>query len=402
MNTEHQLRNRMKTESDVTVLFVDDEPDLLSSLRRFLRREPYKMLFANSGREALQVMGDQPVDIIVSDLRMPEMDGLTLLAKVKQAYPEIIRIILSATREVEQTIEAINTGEVYRFISKPMNPAQLKQTLQDVVNYHLLIIGHQEMTTEIEKRLLEDSPPGNLAGTTISSLMIPAGDLSGDFTDYFYYNDQKLDILVGDVMGKGIQSALVAASIKHQFAKSLAIWNSYSKSIMHDPGVPAEGMMDLSQVVSCVHSMCIDSLLDLEIFATLDYARIDLEASRLSLVDCGHTPVIHFQKKSGACKYIKSRNMPLGLIKNQDYQVVTSDLDPGDIILFYSDGIIETQDASGELYGLDRLVRKVEEGSQLSPGNLIDSIRDDLSSFNVLDRFADDLTCVAIRIEDPQ
>jgi len=133
----------MRTARDVCILFVDDEPDLLSSLRRFLRKEPYQKLFAGSGEKALNILAAQPVDIIVSDLRMPGMDGVTLLAKVKGGYPDVIRLMLSATRDVEQTIEAINTGEVYRFISKPLEPETFKNILREVIDYCLQINGRQ-------------------------------------------------------------------------------------------------------------------------------------------------------------------------------------------------------------------------------------------------------------------
>ena len=116
----------MKTVHDVSILFVDDEPDLLSSLRRFLRKAPYQSHFAGSGREAFEILATQSVDIIVSDLRMPGMDGMSLLSKVKAAHPAIIRLVLSANRDVVQTIDAINTGEVYRYIAKPLNPAVFK------------------------------------------------------------------------------------------------------------------------------------------------------------------------------------------------------------------------------------------------------------------------------------
>jgi phosphoserine phosphatase RsbU/P len=390
----------MKTKNDVTILFVDDEPDLLAALQRFLRRETCQNLFASSGKEALEILEKTHVDIIISDLHMPEMNGLELLAKVKKCYPAIIRLILSATREVEQAIEAINKGEVYRFISKPLRPDQFKLTIRDVIDYHLLIRENKEMMTGIEKRLLQEFPVKNLPGAKIASLMISAGDLSGDFTDYYYYSDKKLDILVGDVMGKGVQSSLVAASIKQKFAKTLAICNSGLGYCEKTCFPKIQDQADLSQVVSNVHACCIKSLLDLEIFATLDYARIDLEAGKMSLVDCGHPPVIHYQKQKGKCTYHKCSNMPLGMIAEQDYEVLTVDLNSGDVVLFYSDGIIEAESSSGDLYGTERLVSKVEECWELSPESLIEAIREDVDRFSKSETFPDDLTCVALKLDE--
>jgi len=388
----------MKTARDVTILFVDDEPDLLRSLGRFLRKEPYRLLFAGSGTEALKLLLTEPVDIVISDLRMPEMDGMALLRDVKARYPKVIRIILSATRDIEQTIEAINTGEVYRFISKPLEPETFKKIIRDTVDYHLLKFERREVITEIEKRLLQASPPKHLAGASIGALMIPAGNLGGDFADYYVYDDRHFDLLIGDVMGKGIRSALVAASLKHLFAKSLAL---------HDCSVTpkltcqyfSHDIKKIDQVILSVEAMCLESLMELEIFATLNYARLDLETGKIGLVDCGHPPVIHYRSETGRCSLIKGNNMPLGIIKQSDYHVVTHEIQAGDLLLFYSDGITETQDDSGELFGEERLTSLIQTHHHLPLDELLSTIKAEAAAFCQCTQFRDDFTCIAVRIE---
>jgi len=128
----------MKSIADIVVLFVDDEPDVLSSLSRFLRKEPYRKMFAESGLKALEILAVQPVAIIVSDLRMPEMNGLALLDEVKASFPEIERLILSATSDMDQIVDAINSGDVFRFIQKPLEPVSFKQIVRDAVDVFLL------------------------------------------------------------------------------------------------------------------------------------------------------------------------------------------------------------------------------------------------------------------------
>jgi DNA-binding NtrC family response regulator len=128
----------MESISDIVFLFVDDEPDVLSSLRRFLHREPYRMMFAESGLKALEIMALQPVAIIVSDLRMPEMDGLSLLKEVKARFPDTERLILSATSDMDQIIDAIDSGDVFRFIQKPLEPVSFKEIIREAVDIYLL------------------------------------------------------------------------------------------------------------------------------------------------------------------------------------------------------------------------------------------------------------------------
>jgi phosphoserine phosphatase RsbU/P len=388
----------MKTINDVTILFVDDEPDLLRSLRRFLRKEPYRTIFAGSGAEALDRLAAQPVDIVVSDLRMPQMDGLALLDRVKAGYPDVIRLILSATRDVEQAIEAINAGEVYRFISKPLDPEPFKRIIRDTVDYRLLTTEREEMMAEIENRLLKTSPPTRLTGATTAALMISAGHLAGDFADYFVYDDRHVDILIGDVMGKGVQSALVAASIKHRFAKALALNDGRVTPRRTFPESGA-GVHNLAQVVSRVHAMCIESLLELEIFATLIFARFDLETGKIGIVDCGHLPVIHYRAGTGACALIKGDNYALGMARQHAYQVVDRVVAPGDLLLFYSDGVTESRSPAGDMFGEQRLAELVQRCHDQPPAELMETIRAEAAAFCGGEHFDDDFSCIALRVD---
>ena len=102
-----------------TVLFVDDEDQILKSLKRGLLDEPYGKIFALSGKEALEVLEKRQVQVIVTDMRMPEMNGLELLKIVKEKYPDIIRMVLSGYTQITTLLTAINQGEIYKYITKP-------------------------------------------------------------------------------------------------------------------------------------------------------------------------------------------------------------------------------------------------------------------------------------------
>lgn len=102
-----------------TVLFVDDESRVLASLKRGLLYESYNKLFAESGKEALELLKQNEVHVIVTDMRMPEMSGLELLKIVRREYPHIVRIVLSGYTQITTVLTAINQGEIFRFITKP-------------------------------------------------------------------------------------------------------------------------------------------------------------------------------------------------------------------------------------------------------------------------------------------
>ncbi len=121
-----------------TVLFVDDEVNILKALQRMLRNEDMKVLTASRGDEALGVLERQPAQVVVTDQRMPEMSGVDLLSAVRQRWPETVRMMLTGYTEMDVAVEAINRGEIYRLITKPWNDDELRATLRQAFDHHSL------------------------------------------------------------------------------------------------------------------------------------------------------------------------------------------------------------------------------------------------------------------------
>ena len=123
----------MKQKKQSVVLFVDDEPALLDGIRNALRKEPYEILTASSASEGLKALHEHGVDVVVSDERMPGVSGAEFLAFVRQRFPDTVRIMLTGQASLEAAIQAINEGEVFRFLTKPCSPLLLAQTLRDAL-----------------------------------------------------------------------------------------------------------------------------------------------------------------------------------------------------------------------------------------------------------------------------
>ncbi|AZF03968.1 HD domain-containing phosphohydrolase [Pseudomonas sp. R5-89-07] len=120
------------------VLLVDDEESILNSLRRLLRSQPYEVVLATSGAQALEIMAARPIDLVMSDARMPGMDGATLLAEVHRLYPATSRILLTGYADLTTIIKAINDGQIHRYISKPWNDEELQLVLQQTLEHQRL------------------------------------------------------------------------------------------------------------------------------------------------------------------------------------------------------------------------------------------------------------------------
>ncbi len=172
-NVTTTLSDQLATDFQATILCVDDEANVLSALRRSLRNKSYQLLFAENGIDALDILEKQAVDLIISDMRMPVMDGATLLAQVAQRWPDTISILLSGFADMSSTIKAINQGNIYQYIKKPWDDNDLllnikhalqikfseserkrleALTKQQNEQLHTLNLHLSERTLEVERR----------------------------------------------------------------------------------------------------------------------------------------------------------------------------------------------------------------------------------------------------------
>jgi diguanylate cyclase (GGDEF)-like protein/PAS domain S-box-containing protein len=138
---EHLLR--MQTPQR-TLLLVDDEPNILSALKRLLRRDNYKILTATSGKDGLELLGQNKIDVIISDQRMPGMTGVEFLRAVKTLHPETVRIVLSGFTELQSVTDAVNEGAIYKFLTKPWDDTQLRDHIEQAFR-------HKEMSDENQR-----------------------------------------------------------------------------------------------------------------------------------------------------------------------------------------------------------------------------------------------------------
>jgi PAS domain S-box-containing protein len=137
--------------SERTVLVVDDEPNILRSLVRLLRRDGYNILTAGSGAEGLELLAQHEVEVIISDQRMPGMTGTEFLSRVKGLYPETVRIVLSGYTDLESITDAINHGAIYKFLTKPWDDDLLRDNVRQAIEQHELRAENRRLTEELSE-----------------------------------------------------------------------------------------------------------------------------------------------------------------------------------------------------------------------------------------------------------
>lgn len=247
-----------------------------------------------------------------------------------------------------------------------------------------------EVGSRIQQTLLFDPPPVDVAGLQIAVRTVPSQLIDGDFYMFIRHRGGVLDVVLGDVMGKGVPAALVGAATKGYFLHALADLTALAA------GGAAPAPVD---VIARVNAGIVRRLIELESFVTLAYTRIDVERGCLDLVDCGHTGLLHWREAAGECDVRHGTNLPLGTKEDEVYTPVSIAFAPGDLFLLYSDGITEARNDAGEPFGLARLEACLREHRDHPPVVLVEAIRKAVVDFSAFGRLSDDVTAVAVRIE---
>ncbi len=142
----------MSTPHQYTLLFVDDERNILSALRRIFRNDGYQILTAESGVEALKLLEEHDVAIIVSDQRMPNMNGAELLTQSKLVAPHAIRILLTGYSDIDDAVKSINDGQIFRYLTKPWDDRELKFAILQALVYHDLSRRNEMLVSDLKMK----------------------------------------------------------------------------------------------------------------------------------------------------------------------------------------------------------------------------------------------------------
>ena len=388
------------------LLIADDEAISRRLLQSYLERWGHEVVAAQNGAEAWQLFAAGDFPIVISDWVMPELDGVELIRRIRasQRPGYVYAVLVTSKSQKEDLVEGMEAG-ADDFVTKPFDRDELRVRLragERIIELETALRAsleelaqarqrEGEVGAKIQQTLLLGQPPHDLPGARVTALTIPSQQIDGDFYDFFQARDRCLDVVVGDVMGKGVAAALLGAAIKSHFLRALShLIASSDRGKLPEP----------EEIVTWVHADVTRQFIGLESFTTLCYARFDLEKRRVTVVDCGHTKTVHFRQNTGACETLQGAQAPLGVSEQEIYQQMSFPFAAGDLFVFYSDGVTEAQNEAGEFFGVDRLGELIRANSRLTPEELVDCVRQAVVAFSHVEAFADDVTCVAVKITD--
>lgn len=384
----------------IRILSVDDEADLEVLLTQYFRRKirkgEYEFSFAHNGQEALEmVLKNKNYDIILSDINMPEMDGLTMLTKINEMQnPAMKCIMVSAYGDMGNIRSAMNNG-AFDFATKPIDLDDLSVTIEKAVEQ----INFIKASLQEHKELVAIQDDLEIAGTIqqailpsvfppfpeiadkidIFASMTPAKDVGGDFFDFFRINDGNIGFVIADVSGKGVPASLFMA---------------VSRTMLKATGTRG---LQSHECINIVNNLLSQESVD-AMFVTVFYGILDIKTGHIDYTNAGHNPPYVMRSNGKVEPLPTSNNFIVGCFEDFEYKNSSLQLNPGDSLVMYTDGVTEAFNEQSEQYGEKRLETLLERLNGKNSKEIVNEMVADVHGYAGNAPQSDDITTLVIKL----
>ncbi|HBO6354264.1 TPA: two-component system response regulator RssB [Pseudomonas aeruginosa] len=334
-----------------TLLIIDDDEVVRESLAAYLEDSNFKVLQALNGLQGLQIFESEQPDLVICDLRMPQIDGLELIRRIRQTASETPIIVLSGAGVMSDAVEALRLGAADYLIKPLEDLAVLEHSVRRALDRAYLRVENQRYRDKLEAanrelqaslNLLQEDQnagrqvqmnmlpvtPWSIEGLEFSHRIIPSLYLSGDFVDYFRVDERRVAFYLADVSGHGASSALVTVLLK--FMTTRLLYESRRNGTLPE--------FKPSEVLAHINRGLINTKLGKHV--TMLGGVIDLEKNSLTYSIGGHLPLpVLFVE--GQASYLEGRGLPVGLFDDATYDDRVMELPPSFSLSLFSDGILD-------------------------------------------------------------
>ena len=402
------------------ILVVDDDPVALKLTAHYLKTFGHQAVMAMDGLNALEILLNDEIDLIITDWRMPKLNGLELCRRLRaENFPRYIYcILLTANQDKNSLVEGMDAG-ADDFIVKPFNIQELRvrvnagkriielkeqiglrnKSLQES-NLKLtdanekLFKAYDTMRTELEtaaliqKSLLPE--PARFGKLHLEWLFLPSHYLAGDMLGYFPLNQNHIAFYHLDVAGHGTASALQSLRVTTLLGVLRQEMAGFSDTAFSNNQIkpPNQVVYELNQ------RLCVDDNPDL--YLTLLYGYVDLSTGLVSCTQAGHPPPVWLQKSRQRIATVGAGGFPVGMLDDVEYDVLTLQLEEGDRLFIYSDGVTECRNQDKEFFSGQRLSEFLQENAEQSLQTTISGLGDRLKTWKGDKEFEDDITVLSL------
>ncbi|MBH9338552.1 SpoIIE family protein phosphatase [Pseudomonas aeruginosa] len=334
-----------------TLLIIDDDEVVRESLAAYLEDSNFKVLQALNGLQGLQIFESEQPDLVICDLRMPQIDGLELIRRIRQTASETPIIVLSGAGVMSDAVEALRLGAADYLIKPLEDLAVLEHSVRRALDRAYLRVENQRYRAKLEAanrelqaslNLLQEDQnagrqvqmnmlpvtPWSIEGLEFSHRIIPSLYLSGDFVDYFRVDERRVAFYLADVSGHGASSAFVTVLLK--FMTTRLLYEARRNGTLPE--------FKPSEVLAHINRGLINTKLGKHV--TMLGGVIDLEKNSLTYSIGGHLPlpVLFVEGQAG---YLEGRGLPVGLFDDATYDDRVMELPPSFSLSLFSDGILD-------------------------------------------------------------
>lgn len=400
-------------------LMIISSDDLLSEpLKELLLNSGYNVQIARDLKQVQELMKTDPYSLFICDQKLQEASYLEVIQLIQASQPESSRMLLADHLDIQTFLQALNVGRIHKFIQKPWNNAALLEAVmalteryrmkKETQNLHkILEIQHQalmknheilrrelQIGARIHETLLLGKVPKEIEGFSFDVITVASQEIDGDFFEFYHPTKNIFDVVIGDVMGKGLPAALVGTAVKTQLMRFAV---PYTQIQIYD-GDWKDNLLLPQEIITRVDREITSQLIQIEYFVSLFYGRFNLPKRTLSYVDCGSTKPIHYRSALKKASQLVGFNYPLGTVENQGYQLIEVSYSKGDIFIFCSDGVTETKSPTNELFGIEPILKIIEDNPLAEPPAITQLIRSALIDFAKKTTFDDDITIIIIKV----
>ena len=379
------------------IMVVDDEPDLelliSQKYRKKIKENEIHFVFAGDGVDALEKLEkNNGMDIILTDINMPKMDGLTLLTKLNENYPLLKSVIVSAYGDMSNIRTALNRG-AFDFITKPIDFQDLEITINKALkeaNTLKQAVKDRDQLMTLQKELdvartIQETivprtfPPfPDRKEFEILAKMITAKEVGGDLYDFFMVDNDHFGFVIGDVSGKGVPAALFMA-VSRTLLKATAL-----------KGLPSHECFQ--QVNRLLYLESVPSM-----FVTMFYGILNTKTGEIEYCNGGHNPPFLI-RTNGTIEPLEVKGgLILGAMEDFDYESNRLQLEKGDSLFLYTDGVTEAMNPKSEEFAEERLKSSLSKQNSTPLNSMIDNIIKEVYTFADGAPQADDITAMALR-----
>jgi sigma-B regulation protein RsbU (phosphoserine phosphatase) len=376
------------------ILVVDDEPALeplvRQRFRKKIRANEWTFEFAHDGYEALKQLEAHPdIGLVLTDINMPGMDGLTLLNRLGEMDRLLRAVVVSAYGDMKNIRTAMNRG-AFDFVTKPVDFEDLETTIykslrelqafreaSEAQDRLSALQNELDIARQIQEAALPDRIPDRRE-FDIAASMVPAREVGGDLYDFFLIDEKRLGFVIGDVSGKGLSAAMLM-SVSRSLLKAMALKGA-------DPGAV---IYDLNRLLYP------DTLP--QMFVTLFYGVLDTATGVVTYCNAGHNPPFVLKRDGHVSFLERTGGIAVCLLGDFKYEYREIELSPGDSLFLYTDGVTEAMSPSSEEYSEDRLKEVLQERGAAAANELIDGVLRSVRTFASGAPQSDDITTLVLR-----